>query len=65
MAVGLALGAQPKLDRQPSLFAYAMLTMRDVFPSPRAKGNKKAQSPHTHVTPSNGRLCLQETAFNS
>ena len=45
----------------PSLFAYPLryTVACKAFASPHAKGNKKAQSYHTHVTLGNGRLRFQ------
>jgi hypothetical protein len=42
----------------PSFFAYPLAKL-EASACPHAKGNKKAQSHHTHVYPSNGRLRLQ------
>jgi hypothetical protein len=48
-----------RVSLQAFLFACPLLMAREASASPRAKGNKKAQSHHTHVTLGNGRLRLQ------
>ena len=40
-------------------FSLSSAVAREAFASPRAKGNKKAQSIHTPVALGNGRLRLQ------
>ena len=48
-----------KRDRQPLSFYLSSAVVREASASPRAKGNKKAQSIHTSVALGDGRLRLQ------
>jgi len=59
VAVGLAIDARQKRDRQPLSFCLAYTVVRLGSASPFAKGNKKAPSHHTPVALGNGRLRLQ------
>jgi hypothetical protein len=40
-----------KHDRQPSLFAYALLAVHEASATPHKRGNKKAQIPLTYHEP--------------